>query len=431
VLLTILIAALLVLVVLGMEIAWAMGVACLAYLVLADFADRDIPFLLFPQQVVEGMDSYSLMAIALFVFSGELMSEAGITQRLVRMATAFVGHIRGGLANVAVVSNLIMADTSGSAIADAAATGTVLIPQMKAKGYPVDYSCAVVAAASTVGPLFPPSISFVLLGAIVNVSAGKLFLGGIVPGVIMALTMLALTWVIAGRRNFPVEPVASWRERIAAFFGGLLPLAAPAIVVVSMVKGIATPSEAASILVFYILFLGGVLYRRLTLRRVVHCAANAMLVASIIMLTVGMAQMFAWLSLYEQFGQILTASMLSISHDRDVLLLMLNLILLVLGTFMEPLPLMLILGPIVFPLFGAMGVDPVQLGVVMVFNLILGLITPLVGLILNVVALIGRTDVMRVFWEVIPYKIVLIIVLFVVTYVPIISLWLPRLLMPD
>ena len=429
-LLALLLVTLLVLVVLGMEIAWAMGVACLAYLVCADMMGNDIPYLLFPQQVVDGMDSYSLMAIALFVFSGELMSESGITQRLVRMASAFVGHIRGGLANVAVVSNLIMADTSGSAIADAAATGTVLIPQMRDKGYPVDYACAVVASASTVGPLFPPSISFVLLGAIVNVSAGRLFLGGIIPGIIMAMAMFALTWVIAGRRNFPVEPVVPWGERVRALFAGLLPLAAPGIVVLSMVKGIATPSEAASILVFYIMFLGGVLYRRLTLNRIVHCAASAMLVASIIMLTVGMAQMFAWLSLYEQFGQILTGWMLAISSDKDVLLLLFNVILLVLGTFMEPLPLMLILGPIVFPMFGAMGVDPVQLGVVMVFNLILGLITPPVGLILNVVAVIGRTDVMRVFWEVIPYKIVLIVVLFVVTYVPIISLWLPRLVMP-
>jgi tripartite ATP-independent transporter DctM subunit len=415
---------------LGMEIAWAIAVACLAYMVLSDLMGQDIPYALLPQQMLDGVDTFSLIAIPLFIFAGELMSATGVTERLVRFALAFMGHIRGGLANVAVTTNFILSGVSGSAIADAAATGTVTIPEMKKRGYPTDYACAVVAASSTVGPIIPPSISFVLIASIANISVGQLFLAGVLPGFLMTASMLLLTYVIARIKGFPVEPRAGWGERLDAVARAALPLMAPLLIMRSITSGIATPTEAAAVLVLYVLGLGLFVYRTMSLRIVIDAAANAMLVSSIILLTVGAAQMFSWLAVYEQFGELLTQTMLAISRDVNVLLLVFNVLLLLLGTFMEPLPVMLVLVPIAFPMFASMGVNEIHLAVVMVINLILGLLTPPVGLILNVVAVIGRTDVSSVFRESIPYLAVLTVVLMIVTYVPAVSLWLPRLLMP-
>ncbi len=428
-LLAALIVLLIVFIFLGMEVSWSIGMACLAYLVLADLTIGNVVYRQFPHYVLDGVDSFALLAIPLFLFAGELMTEAGVTQRLVRVASAFVGHVRGGLANVGVVSNFVMAGISGSAIADAAATGTVLIPQMQKKGYPPGFSCAVIAAASTVGPIIPPSISFVLIGAIVYLSVGRLFLAGVLPGILMSLSMFALTMWIARRRGYPIEARADWPERGAAFLAAILPLAAPVIVVRSMASGLATPTEAAAILVAYVMALGLVAFRTLGIRRIVDCAARAALVSSVIMLTVGMAQMFSALSVLERFGDLLTHAMLAISGDVNVLLFVFNVMLLILGTFMEPLPLMLVLGPIVFPLFQSLGVDPIHLAVIFVINVILGLITPPVGLILNVVGVIARVDPMAVFRDILPYLAVLFAVLLLVTYVPWLSLWLPRVIM--
>ncbi len=415
---------------LGMEVAWAIGAGCLLYMVISLATDFPVNFVLFPQQFLDGVDSFSLLAIPLFMFAGALMTAAGVTERLVRFASTMVGHVNGGLANVGVTANFVMSGMSGSAIADAAATGSVLIPEMKRKGYPVTFSCAVIASASTVGPIIPPSISFVLLGAIVNLSVGKLFLGGVIPGIIMFLSMFGLTWWIARRRGLPREVKASSADRLSALWGALLPLAAPLLVIRSMVIGVATPTEAAAILVLYVLILGVVVYGTLTPSKILACASQASLVTAIVMLTVGTSQMFTWLSVQEQFGEALTSGMLSITDNVFVLLLLTNILLLVLGTFMEPLPLMLVLAPVLFPMFTEMGVDAIHLGVVVTINLILGLLTPPVGLILSVVCVIGRVDIMDVFRDVLPYMAMLTAVLLLVTYVPATVTWLPNLLLP-
>ncbi len=413
---------------LGMEIAWAIGASALGYIIAAQLLTDGGPAMLsLPFYFLDGVDSFALLAIPLFIFAGELMSETGVTQRLVRVAQSFVGHIRGGLANVAVVANFIMAGISGSAIADAAATGTVLVPQMVKRGYPVRFACAVISASSTVGPIIPPSVSFVLIAAIVNLSVGQLFLAGVIPGVLMSLSMFVLTYFIARRRGFPVEARASWGERMAALFAAALPLAAPLLIVRVMTSGIATPTEAAAVLVLYIMIIALFAYRSIGPLGLLHCASRAAMVSSIIMLTVGTAQIFSALTVLENFGGILTDAMLAISGDVNVLLFIFNILLLILGTFMEPLPLMLVLGPIVFPLFQGLGVDPVHLAVVMVINVILGLLTPPVGLILSVVGVIGRIDPMEIFKELWPYMAVLTLVLLLVTYIPWLSLWLPRL----
>jgi tripartite ATP-independent transporter DctM subunit len=427
--LSVLVALLIVFILSGMEIAWAIGLTALICIALSQFTDNPLPFVVFAHEMTSGINSFTLLSVPLFIFAGELLTTSGATMRLVDLASAIVGHVTGGLANVAVTANFVISGMTGSAMADAAATGVVLVPEMVRRNYPADYACAVVACAATVGPLVPPSLLFIVLGASVDISVGRLFLAGIVPAFILFLAMYALTWWIARERGFPREPKLPWRKRLRAVLLGLPPLAAPAFVVASMVLGIATPTEAASIAVLYTLILGWLIYRTLTLRRIINCAARAALVATAVMLTVATSQIFSALVVQEQFGDMLTSGMLSISHNPYVLLFMVNIMLLLLGMFMEPLPVVLVLAPLLMPMMVRVGVDPVHLGVVMVLNLMVGLIHPPVGMNLFVVSAIGRVEVMRVFFQAIPYMILLLVLLIAITYVPQLSLFLPNLIM--
>ena len=415
---------------LGMEIAWAIGLACFGYLFFAQFGDAPIPFVLVSQQMTVGVDAFVLLAIPLFIFAGELMNEAGVTQRIVRFAAAFVGHRQGGLANVGVTANYIMSGTSGSSLADAAATGTVLIPEMRKRGFSPAFSSAVIASAATVGPIVPPSISFILLGAIVNLSVAKLFLAGVIPGTIMFIAMFILTWWLCKTRNYPTEPRVPWNERGEATISGLASLVAPIIIISSILFGIATPTESAAIAVFYVLFLGVFIYRSLTFREILKCAGETALSTSIIMLTVATSKLFAWIAVKENLGEMLTNALLFISNDVFVLLILINILLLILGMIMEILPIMLILAPVLFPLLEGLGVDPIHFGVVMVLNLMIGMITPPIGLNLFVMNAISGVGVIDIFKAAVPYFIILVGVLILVTYVPELSTTLPNYFYP-
>lgn len=430
-LLTIMIVLLFVFCLLGMEIAWAIGIACLGYLFFSQFGDNPTPYVLFAQQMVVGVDAFVLLAIPLFIFAGELMNLSGVTRRIVRFASSLVGHRNGGLANVGVTANYIMSGTSGSALADAAATGTVLIPEMVKRGFPAPFASAVIASAATVGPIVPPSISFVLLGAIVNLSVGQLFLAGIVPGTIMFVAMFAVTWWICRSKRYPVEPRATGGEKREAAINGFAALLAPLIIVGSILFGIATPTESAAIAVFYVLFLGFALYRTLSLRNVFEAACRTAVSTSVIMLTVATSQMFAWIAVKENLGQILADAMLAISTEVWALLLMINVLLLILGMIMEILPIMLIIAPVLFPLLTDMGVDPIHFGVVMVLNLMIGMITPPIGLNLFIISAISNVGVIQIFRAAIPYFVILVVVLGLITYVPELSTTIPRLAYPQ
>ena len=414
----------------GMEVAWSIGIASLAYIILSQFEDYPIRFVLMSHKMVDGIDSFAYLAIPLFIFAGDMMNAAGITQRLIRFAAAIVGHLYGGLANVGVVANYIMSGISGSAIADAAATGTVLLPEMKKRGFPPDFSSAVIACSATVGPIIPPSIIFVVLGALMEISVGRLFLGGMVPGTIMLIAMFILTWWICKRRNYPREPKATFREQRIAAWDGILSLAAPLVIIGVLVLGIATPTEAAAVTVAYTAFLGFFVYRSLTVQHVFRAAGRTAIASAVIMLTVSTSGVFADISVQERLGELLTAGMLAVSDNVYVLLFLTNIVLLVLGTFMEVLPLMLILAPILFPLFGGLGIDPVHLGLIFVLNLTLGMITPPVGLNLFVISAIGGVDQIRIFRAAIPYLFILVGVLILITYVPQLTMYLPNLLIP-
>lgn len=425
-LLTIMIVVLIVFSLIGMEIAWAIGLASIAYVLLSG----NVPLVQMAQGMTEGVDQFVLVGIPLFILAGELMNKAGVTQRLIAVASAFVGHLHGGLANVGVWANFIMSGISGSSLADAAATGTVLVPEMTRRGFPPAFSSAVIACASTVGPIIPPSIVFVLLGAIVDVSIGRLFIGGLLPGFIMSLLMFFATWWISRRRNFPREPKATFTERRVAVWEGTAALLAPVIIVGSIVGGVATPTEGAAVAVAYVLFLGLVVYRNLTFSQILEAAGTTALASSVIMLTVATSWIFAQLAVLAQLGVILTAAMTAISSEPWVLLLLFNILMLILGMVMEIVPILLILAPIMFRMFTGFGYDPVHLGVMMVLNLMIGMITPPIGLNLFVLSAISRVSIMAIFREAIPYFVVLVFVLGLITYVPWITLALPNLIIP-
>jgi tripartite ATP-independent transporter DctM subunit len=285
----------------------------------------------------------------------------------------------------------------------------------------------VITCAATVGPIIPPSIVFLLIASIVNISVGQLFLAGVVPGVLMTVFMFSVTWWLCRKRDYPREPKATGAERVVAVRDGALALIAPAIIVGSIVGGVATPTESAAIAVGYTAFLGFVVYRNTSFKALVEAAATAAAGSALVMLTVAASQIFAWLAVQERLGEILTTSMLAVSSNVYVMLLMVNLLMLVLGMFMELVPIIFILAPIIFPWLARMGVSEVQFAVVMTLNLMIGMITPPIGLNLMMLSAISGVDVMRIFRASIPYLWALLAVLLLITYIPSITLFLPSL----
>jgi tripartite ATP-independent transporter DctM subunit len=428
--LALMVLVLLIFTLLGMEIAWAIALACFFYIGFSQLTDNPTSFVLFAQQMTVGLDSFVLVSIPLFVFAGELMNVSGVTQRLVRFAAALVGHRHGGLANVGVVSNFLVSGISGSSVADAAATGTVLVPEMKRRGFPDDFACAVIACASTVGPIIPPSIVFLLLASIVNLSVGQLFLAGVVPGILMSTAMFIVTWHLCRKRDYPREVRAAPGERWRAFSDAGLALVAPAVIVGSIVGGIATPTESAAIAVGYTLALGMLVYRNTSLRAILQAAGSAAVASALVMLTVAASQIFAWLAVQERLGEFLTRGILAMSDNVYVILALINVLMLVLGMFMEIVPIIFILAPIIFPWLSAMGVSEIQLGVVMTLNLMIGQITPPIGLNLMVLSAITGTDVWRITRAAFPYVWALLLVLLLITYVPALTTFFPNLFYP-
>lgn len=428
-LLTICILILFILVLFGMDIAFSIGVAALTYIAVSQFDPRPVNPILFVRTITSGVDSYALLAIPMYVFAGELMTKAGVTRRLIDFAASLVAHRPGGLANVGITANLFMAGVSGSAVADAAATGSILVPEMKERGYRPRYAAGVIAAAAAMGPIIPPSILFILLASIANLSVGELFIAGILPGLMMYAGLIFASGYIARRNGIPLEPKASWAVRRRAMLAGILPLGAPLLIILSKVFGIATPTEAAALVVLYTVLVGAFVFRDLDLVGFLEAATAAAITTAVIMMTVAFSQIFGQIVVLAGLGRMVQDTLLSISQNPFVLLLVINLMLLVLGTFLDALPVMLILSPILFPLMTDLGVDPVHFGMVMVFNLVLGMITPPVGLILFVMSRISGVHMLDVFRGGFPFFCVLWVTLLILTYVPWISTFLPDLLM--
>jgi tripartite ATP-independent transporter DctM subunit len=416
----------LLLLLIGLDLFSAMGAASLLYLLATQTGDMPLPLTLIPQQLIGGVDSFPLLAVPMFLLAGELMTRGGVTARLVNFAGVLVGHIRGGLAQVSIVTNVIMAGMSGSAVADAASTGSVLIPGMVKRGYTPEYAAAVIAAAACIGPIIPPSLMFVVLGSMVNVSVGQLFAAGIIPGLLMALAMMAVVYRQALKKGLPVEPRATLPGFWKATREALLALGMPVIILGAILSGIATPTEASVVAVVYALVLGVFVYREIKPGQLVGIFSTVAMTSASVMVTVAAAQLFGWITTAEGLGRILGSLLVQVSQEPWVFLLIVNVMLLALGTLMEPIPVMILTVPILYPVASQLGIDPVHFGVVIVLNLMIGSLSPPVGINIFVTAAMAKVPVMRVAHQSLGFIWILIAVLLLITYVPEFVLWIPQ-----
>lgn len=414
-----------VLLAIGAPVAVAMGLTGAIAVAMLD----EIPLEVIAQRFVTGVDSFPLLAVPFFILAGALMNTGGTTQRLVRLANVLVGRFTGGLGHVNVVSNMIMAGMSGSAAADAAGTGSVLIPAMARAGYSRPFAAALTAAASTIGPIIPPSIPFVVFGVLASVSIGRLFLGGAIPGVLMGLYLMAAVYIIARRRGYARGAKPTGGEVWSAFRDALPALMLPAIIVWGIAGGVVTPTEASVLAVLYALFLGTVVYRELTWDSTYAIFGEAAMTTATVMFIVAASALLAWVLTREQAGPQLVRLVTSVSTDPFMVLLVLNVILLVLGCFLETLSLMILLVPVLMPLIKTLGIDPVHFGVMFTLNLMIGLITPPVGMSMFITCRIAGIQVAEFAREIWPFVIALVGVLLVVTYFPSVVLFLPNLVM--
>jgi tripartite ATP-independent transporter DctM subunit len=411
---------------LGMPVFISMGISSLIYIL---FLPQKIPLLVIPANMIGMLDSYGFLAIPFFFLAGDLMNTGGITKRLVGFAAALVGHIKGGLSHVSIIANMIMAGVSGSAIADASATGSVLIPAMKKDGYPGPYSAAVVAAAATIGPIVPPSIPMVIYGLLVNVSIGKLFLAGAVPGFLMGLYLIIASYVISKTRDFPARPRATFREMVLALLRSSFAIMMPLIIILGIVLGIVTPTEAGVVAVFYALFVGVFVYRELHWKDVPRIFKDSMISSSYIMIILASSGVFSWLIASMGAGEILARFFTSISTDKWVILAILNVFFLFWGCLLDPNTGLVVVVPMLMPLIEKLGIDPVHFGVVIILNLMIGLVTPPVGFLTYLTTAIAGAKFEEVVKESWVFILALFLALLTSTFFPGLVMWLPRSLM--
>lgn len=388
---------------------------------------REVFLNLLFQRLFAGIDSFPLMALPFFVLAGELMTAGGITTRIVRFAETLVGHRKAGLGQVSILSSLMMAGGSGSAVADASALGSVMIPGMKEAGYTNRFSAAVTAASAVIASIIPPSGLFILYAFIMNVSVAGMFAGGIIPGILIGIGLMVAIAIMTRFREFPAtQPKATAAEKWRSFVTAFLPLLTPVILIGGIVGGIFTPTEGAAIAAFYALILGLVITREIQLSDLPRLFAKAALSSAVILVLVGAAVAFASLISLKGTPQLVSSAILGITDNPHLLFFIVVLFLLAVGTVMDAGPAILILGPILAPVMTGVGVDPIHFAVVMSITLIMGLITPPLGLVLFVVSGISRERIERIAWEMLPLFLVEITILFALVYIPDLVLAIPR-----
>ena len=411
---------------LGAPIFLSMGFSSLTFILI--FHDK-YSLLVIPNNMVGMLDSFGFLAIPFFFLAGDLMNTGGLTKRLVDFAASLVGHISGGLSHVAIVANMIMAGVSGSAIADASATGSVLIPAMKKEGYSAPYSAAVVAAAATIGPIIPPSIPMVIYGMLVNVSIGRLFLGGAVPGVIMGLYLIIASYYISKKRGFPKRPRATVRQIVSTFLSTFFALVMPLVIVLGILTGVVTPTEAGVVAVFYALVVGLFVYRELKWKDIPGIFRESMISSSYIMIILASSGVFSWLIASMGAGEIIMKFFASISTNKWVVLGILNIFFLIWGSLLDPNTGLVVVVPVLMPLIEKVGIDPVHFGVVIILNLMIGLITPPVCFLSYLTSTIAGAEFGKVVRESWIFIFALILALATATFFPQVVLWLPNLLL--
>lgn len=410
--------------VLGFPVAFCLGITSVVALIVGD-----VPLLLVAQRMFTGIDSFPLMAVPFFVLAGELMNRGGTTRRLIDFANVLVGRVPGGLAHTNILASMFFGGISGSAVADAAAMGTILVPGMTRKGFPAGFSAAVTAASATMGPIIPPSILMVLMGVTTGLSIGGLFAAGIVPGLILGLSMMVLSFFMAvrygfPRESFPLSPGIIFKEFITAFPA----LLAPIIILGGILGGIFTPTESAAVAVFYAFILGRFIYRELSFKDLVQIFVESGTTTAVLLLIIGMANIFAWILTSEQIPTRIAGTMTALTDNPYVILMIINLFLLFIGMFLEGGAAIIILAPTLLGVTSALGIDPLHFGLVMVLNIAVGLLTPPLGVCLFVVCGVTGISLGRITRSILPFLALEMAVLILVTYIPSVILWIPGLL---
>ena len=417
---------LLVLMIAGLPIAFALMIAP-GISLFFDGQQSMFPMLL--MRMYNGMDSFPLMAIPYFILAGEVMNRGGITTRLVRLSQALIGHLRGGLAHVNILSSILFAGLSGSAVADTSAIGSMLIPAMEKNGYTKRFSAAVTAASSVIGPIIPPSGIMIIYAFVMNVSVAGLFAAGLVPGLMVGFSLMGMTVYLSKKRNYPVASQrASFNEVFISFKGAILPLLTPIIILGGILAGIFTPTEAAAIAAGYAILISVFVLRTLKFKDIPKVLFNAALSSGMILFLVGASTAFATLVSLTGTAPKAMEIMNSISQNPLVLLFLVNLLLFFVGMFLDAGPAILILGPVLGPTFIGMGVDPLHFAIIMCVNVTVGLATPPMGLILFDAAGLSDEPVEKIAWEMLPFLAIEVIVIFLITFVEAIPMTLPRLL---
>jgi tripartite ATP-independent transporter DctM subunit len=393
----------------------------------------NIPLMAVVQQMVQGVRSFSLLAIPFFIIAGEMMGQGGISRRLILFSNLLVGRVRGGLAQVNCLASMFFGGISGSAVADVSSIGTILIPMMKEKGYDDDFSVGITVTSACQGVIIPPSHNMIIYSlAAGGVSVGRLFLGGFIPGVMLGLGLMVVSYIFAIKRNYPKERKYSFKEAIVISRDAILGLMTAIIIMGGVITGVFTATESAAIAVVYAFFITFFVYREIPLKAIKGILYNALKTLAMVMALIAAASSFGWLMAFLRIPALATEALLTISHNKTVLLLLINLLLLLLGTIMDMAPLILITTPILYPVVvGALGLSPVHFGIMLILNLAIGLTTPPVGSALFVGCAIGRIKIEKVVGAMLPMWLVMVAVLMLITFVPEITMFVPNLLMPQ
>jgi tripartite ATP-independent transporter DctM subunit len=407
----------------GVPVAFCLGLAALIMMNIQGFGNDVLV-----QKMVGGIDSFPLLAVPFFMLAGEIMNTGGIAKRIINLSNSMVGHVTGGLGLVNIVASMFFGGISGSSVADTAAIGGLLIPAMVEDGYDADFSAAVTASSSTMGIVIPPSIPMILFGLISGVSVVRMFLGGIIPGLMIGFALLFLTYFISKRRNYPKGEPFSFRRVFVALKDSIWAVFLPVIIIGGILSGKFTPTEAAVISVIYALFVSLIIYKEMTIRDLPRIFVDTAKTTGIVMLVAGAAMVVAWLLTVVQIPQSIATAVLSVTREPFIVLLIINFFLLLVGMVMDLTPALLILAPVLLPVALQVGIDPVFFGVMMVINLGIGLVTPPVGTILYIACGIAKISIERITKAMLPFLATQVVVLMLIIIFPQLVLWIPSLM---
>jgi tripartite ATP-independent transporter DctM subunit len=420
----VLLVSLAVFLILGIPIAYSLGLSGFFYFV----CEQPGLISILPPRFLAGMDSYAMIALPLFVLMGLLMNAGGITSRLISFSLLFVGRFRGGLGAVNVFASMIFGGISGSSVSDTASIGAVLIPEMKKKGYTAEFASGITVASSTMGMIIPPSVPMIIYALVSEESVGKLFLGSLIPGIMIGVLMLGITLGVSYLKRYPREEVLlTGREKINTAKQSILAIIMPVFVVGAVVFGIATPTESAGLGVLYAFIVGAFVIRDLKFKAIPPLMRDAILTSANVMVIIALSKLYIWILALERVPQTVALFISGLDLPTFVILLFIDLIILATGTFVDVSPAILLLTPVFLPAMGVLGVSRIQFGVILISGLAIGLVTPPVGMCLNVASAISKLGIGTIFRAALPFLLANIITLILITYIPQLSMWLPTL----